>query len=81
MMGDIEENRSESANWYLMAANQGDAAAQAKMCYCYMYGEGVANDDAAAEDWCRKALMQGNGFARSLGRILGKKLGRRISAA
>jgi len=42
------------------AANQGEAKAQAELGFIYIYGRGVAKDEAQAVQWFRKAAEQGN---------------------
>jgi TPR repeat protein len=46
--------------WYRKAADQGNAAGQAKVGWSYEHGEGVAQDYNEAMRWYRKAADQGN---------------------
>lgn len=45
-------------------AEQGDARAQYQLSSMYFAGEGVAQDVAQAETWCRKAAEQGDPSAQ-----------------
>ena len=49
---------------YLMAAEQGDAAAQVLVANMYRIGEGVQRDSAEAIRWYEKAAEQGNADAQ-----------------
>ena len=56
----------------LERAEQGDAAAQAKLGSMYYHGDEVGKDPAMAADWYRKAAEQGNAEAQySLGILYG----------
>ena len=46
--------------WYLKAAQQGDAKAQFKLALCYDDGTGVPQDKALAAQWYTKAAEQGH---------------------
>jgi TPR repeat protein len=50
----------EAHRWFLRAAFQGVAAAQAKVCEFNREGRGVPRNDAEAFKWCRKAAEQGH---------------------
>jgi len=51
---------------YRKAAEQGDAAAQYKLAYCYFRGIGVADDDVAAYAWHSVAAASGYEKARGM---------------
>ena len=46
-------------------AEQGDADAQSKLGWAYTHGKGVAEDDAEAAKWFRKAADQGYAQAQT----------------
>jgi tetratricopeptide (TPR) repeat protein len=50
---------AEAVKYFGKAAEQGYAAAQNNLGYCYYFGEGVAQDYAKAVEWYRKAADQG----------------------
>ena len=50
--------------WYRKAAEQGNAAAQYNLGYCYQYGQGVEQNYQEAVKWYRKAAEQGNAAAQ-----------------
>ena len=50
----------EAHKWFLRAAFQGVAAAQAKVCEFSREGRGVPRNDEEAFKWCRKAAEQGH---------------------
>ncbi len=52
-------------DWYLKAANQGDAEAQFNLGVMYLYGRGVSQDDEIACDWYKKAASQGYASAQN----------------
>ncbi|KAG0365511.1 hypothetical protein BGX24_004123 [Mortierella sp. AD032] len=55
-------------DWFLKAANQGDAGAQCSIGDMYEYGSGVPQDYSKAMDWYLKSANQGNAFAlRNIG--------------
>ncbi|MBR5434202.1 MAG: sel1 repeat family protein, partial [Bacteroidales bacterium] len=55
----VPENKTEAANWYRKAAEQGDKEAQNNLGVMYLNGEGVPQDKSEAESWFRKAAEQG----------------------
>ena len=55
----------DKAEQYRKAAEQGDAAAQYELGYCYFFGEGVEQDMAESVKWWRKAAEQGDAKAQS----------------
>ena len=60
----------EAVKWYRMAAEAGDAEAQAQLGYFYLTGIGVNTDVTEAVKWNRKAAEQGNaGSQFNLGRM------------
>lgn len=54
----------EAHKWFLRAAFQGVAAAQAKVCEFSREGRGVPRNDEDAFKWCRKAAEQGHGLSQ-----------------
>ena len=54
----------ESHRWFLRAAFQGVAAAQAKVSEYCRAGRGVARNDEEAFKWCRKAAEQGHALSQ-----------------
>lgn len=46
------------------AAEKGDVTAQYNLGLCYLYGVGVAHNDAGAEKWFSEAAQQGHGAAK-----------------
>ena len=52
-------NYSEAVRLYRKAAEQGNAAAQCYLGYCYEFGKGVTKDLTEAVKWYRKAAEQG----------------------
>jgi TPR repeat protein len=48
-----------AVNWYTLAAERGDATAQAELCGILYDGEGIPQDFALAADWCQKAAEKG----------------------
>ena len=54
----------EAVKWYLLAANQGYAAAQYNLGVMYHYGRGVPEDHKEAEKWYRLAADQGDAAAQ-----------------
>lgn len=63
----------EAARWYLLAANQGLAKAQAKLAELYATGLGVEQDYNQAIKWYKRAADQGYNYAQySLALLLPK---------
>lgn len=66
MLGNIASGRdgpadpSEAALWYRRAADQGLAAAEAKLGACYAAGSGVPQSDVQAVKWYRRAASHGD---------------------
>ena len=75
----VPKDDAEAAKWYRRAAeeehenalnnlmamcNRGIAVAQFNLGGMYQDGEGVAQDDAEAAKWYRKAAEQGNAIAK-----------------
>jgi len=54
----------DAHKWFLRAAFQGVAAAQAKVCEFNREGRGVPRNNEEAFKWCRKAAEQGHGFSQ-----------------
>ena len=52
------------------SAENGDAAAQMELGWCYKYGQGIAQDSIQAVRWYRKAAEQGHaGAEKALTRL------------
>ena len=60
---DADDDR-EAMQWYLRAAEQGDAEAQYTLGLAYSIGRGVAEDDREAVQWFREAAEQGHAKAQ-----------------
>lgn len=54
----------EAHKWFLKAAFQGVADAQAKVCQLNREGRGVPRNDEEAFKWCRKAAEQGHAVSQ-----------------
>jgi len=64
------ERRIESARWYRLAAEQGEAKAQYSLGAMYHDGKGVSQDYQEAIRWYRMAANQGDADAQyNLGRL------------
>lgn len=64
-MGDgVMMNWQTAAQWYRLAAHQGDAEAQFGLGSMYRLGEGVMQDGKEAAKWYRLAAEQGNAEAQ-----------------
>ncbi|KAF8920469.1 hypothetical protein BGZ58_004354, partial [Dissophora ornata] len=50
--------------WYLKAANQGNASAQYNLGFMYEHGKGVPQDYSKAMEWYLKAANQGHASAQ-----------------
>jgi TPR repeat protein len=59
-----EKSDYEAHRWFLRAAFQGVAAAQAKVSEYCRQGRAVAKNDEEAFKWCRKAAEQGHGLSQ-----------------
>ncbi|HEX9022901.1 MAG TPA: tetratricopeptide repeat protein [Geobacteraceae bacterium] len=55
----VEQDAKEAAQWYLKAAEKGNAKAQYRMGLFYATGTGVDKDVKEAAKWYKKASMQG----------------------
>jgi len=55
----VQQDRSEAAKWYQMAADQGDPIAQNNLGSLYQYGLGVATNYVKAVELYRKSAEQG----------------------
>jgi TPR repeat protein len=56
----IDIDYDKAMNWYLKAAAQGQAAAQANLGTIYLHGQGVQIDYAEAYSWFLNAAKQGD---------------------
>jgi hypothetical protein len=63
--GRLKKDDSKAVDWYLKAAEQGNAVAQYNLAVCYERGEGTEPDEAMAAQWYRKAADQGHAGAMS----------------
>jgi TPR repeat protein len=61
-----QERFEEAFSWYVKAAEQGDAGAQASLAYMYAYGLGVRADSKQATLWAQAAAAQGSPVAKQL---------------
>ena len=61
----------KAALFYRLAADYGDAEAQAKLGWHYESGRGVGQSEAIAVSWYRKAAQQNNAYAQAALRRLG----------
>ncbi len=59
----VPQDYAEAVKWYRLAANQGDAEAQANLGRMYEFGQGVPQNYAEAMKWVRLAVNQGNADA------------------
>ncbi len=59
------ENHREAANWYSKGAEQGYAAAQTRLGFCYAKGKGVEQNHREAANWYRRAAEQGFAVAQN----------------
>lgn len=55
----------EAHKWFLRAAFQGMAVAQAKVCEFTREGRGIPRNDEEAFKWCRKAAEQGDAVSQA----------------
>lgn len=59
------QNYSEAARCYRLAADQGHAAAQNNLGFCYHNGWGVSKDLGQAAMWYQRSAAQGNAWGQS----------------
>jgi len=57
---------SRSFDWYLKAAENGDAESEYRVGYAYYFGEGVKENNDRAFEWFGKAARQGHAAAQCL---------------
>ncbi len=55
----VDQDIKEAAQWYLKAAEKGNAKAQYRMGLLYATGSGVDKDLKEAEKWYKKSAFQG----------------------
>jgi TPR repeat protein len=60
----VPKDNSEAAKWYRLAAQQGRAGAQDRLCYLYAIGRGVKQDKTEAVKWCRLTAQRGDASAQ-----------------
>ena len=56
----MEQNYSEAARWYRIAAEHGKVEAEYNLGRCYYLGHGVVQDVVEAERWYMKAAKHGH---------------------
>ena len=61
----MPQDYAQARDWYLKAAEQGDAFGQNGLGLLYAYGRGVPQNYVQARDWYLKAAEQGDAFAQS----------------
>ena len=61
----VTPNDKEAFQWYLKAANQGDAKAQFKVAQAYQSGTGIAQDQLQAQQWLQKAAQAKHPLAQA----------------
>ncbi len=72
----VRQDYGEAVRWYRLAADQGNAFAQANLGIMYYNGRGVPQDYGEAVRWYRLAADQGNGNAQyNLGLMYGNGQG------
>jgi TPR repeat protein len=59
----VVQDSGESARWYRLAADQGDATAQFNLGALYQNGTGVPQNSSEAARWFRLAADQGHAHA------------------
>ena len=59
----MKKDQKKAVEWYTMAAEQGDAAAQYNLGLCYANGHGVKKNIETAVEWFNKAANQGDSDA------------------
>ncbi|MDR1385629.1 MAG: caspase family protein [Planctomycetaceae bacterium] len=69
----IPKDMKASFQWYLMAAEQGNANAQYNVGFCYDVGSGIKADKVKAVTWYHKAASQGYEDARKRLQELGEQ--------
>ena len=62
----VIQDHNESFKWYLMAAEQGNPAAQYSIGNSYSLGTGVTQDSKESVNWFRKAAEQGDDFSQAI---------------
>ena len=66
--------RTTPRRWYRVAAEQGNAIAQAKLGASYAYGKGVPEDDLTAYAWLNIAAGQGQSIANEVKESVAKHM-------
>ena len=61
----VVQNYAEALRWYRLAADQGQASAQANLGVMYGYGQGVVQNYAEALRWFSLAADQGHAIAQA----------------
>jgi len=56
----VEQDNEKAVEWFLKAAEQGNAEAQFALGVCYHNGEGVKQDYEQTIKWLQKAAEQGH---------------------
>ena len=67
MINGAEPNQdwSQTIEWLLRVAEQGNSTAQYKLAVCYANGTGIKEDFFKAVEWCTRSAEQGNVDARN----------------
>ncbi|MDO4952135.1 MAG: tetratricopeptide repeat protein, partial [Bacteroidales bacterium] len=60
----LPKNYKKAAEYYIIAANKGNADAQSSLGRCYYNGQGVSQNYYKAVEWYRKAAEQGDAMAQ-----------------
>ena len=60
----VNQDYAKAVEYYTRAAQQGHAAAQCGLGFCYKNGEGVTQDYKKAAEWFTKAANQKNKYAK-----------------
>lgn len=60
----VPQDHAAAVRWYRLAAEEGNAIAQANLGAMYANGRGVPQDDVLAHMWKNLAAAQGNEGAR-----------------
>ena len=66
----VDYDEAKAFEWFIKAAERGQAVAQYQLGACFEDGEGVQRNLAKAREWYSKAAAQGDSDARgALGRL------------
>ncbi len=62
----VEQDYEKAIHWYMLAAEEGDAAAERNLGNCYNYAYGVRKDHKRAAYWYERAANHGHATAQAL---------------